>query len=74
MRIKLAAIYIFFFLLSGCSGIGNIASSIIERSSALVGRGPNDVESIGMFVTSEAPHHATAVSYTHLTLPTMFEV
>jgi len=59
MRIKLAVIYIFFFLLSGCSGVGNIASSLIERSSALVGMGPNDVESIGMFVTSEAPHHAT---------------
>ena len=59
MRMKLVAICISFSLVSGCSGVGKITSSLIERSSALVGRGPNEVESIGMFVTSEAPHHAT---------------
>ena len=59
MRMKLVAICISFSLVSGCSGVGKITSGLIERSSALVGRGPNEVESIGMFVTSEAPHHAT---------------
>lgn len=59
MKMKLITLIFSGWLLSGCSGLTKLASGVIERSTALVGMGPNEVRSVGLFVTSEAPQHAT---------------
>ena len=59
MKIRLIGLFVLCGSLPGCGSLGNLAAGLIDRSTALVGMGPNEVKSVGLFVTKDAPQHAT---------------
>ena len=50
------------------------ANFLLKRESSELSASPNLVSSVGIIIDWQVPHCCIAVSYTHLTLPTIYSV